>query len=146
MLNISSTVFIERDPETVFAYIANPENNPSWQSGMKSCMVTSEGPIAVGSTYQQVAAFLGRRIESNFEIVAYDAPHLIRGTTVESSFPITFTRTVEAKDGGTQVKTVVEGDSSGFFRIAEPLMRMLVKRSVDKDYVRLKRVLEVDAQ
>ena len=142
MLRIQSTVFIKCSPEEVFTYIANPENNPDWQGGMRSCVITSEGPLDVGTTYQQVAAFLGRRIESNFEIVEYEAPRLIKGTTVESSFPITFTRTVEAREGGTQVKTIVEGDASGFFKIATPLMRIMVKRSVDQDYARLKARLE----
>jgi hypothetical protein len=34
------------------------------------------------------------------------------------------------------------GDGSGFFKLAEPLLRRMVQRSVKADYVNLKRILE----
>lgn len=40
------------------------------------------------------------------------------------------------------VNAIVEGDASGFFKVAEPLMRRLAQRSVDGDYAKLKEVLE----
>jgi hypothetical protein len=39
------------------------------------------------------------------------------------------------------VSVVVEGHGSGYFRIAEPLLRRLVRRSVRGDYARLRRML-----
>lgn len=41
-----------------------------------------------------------------------------------------------------RVSAVVEGDASGFFRLAAPLLRPLVARSVRGDYARLRRRLE----
>ncbi|MCI0794581.1 MAG: hypothetical protein J4O03_14050 [Chloroflexi bacterium] len=34
--------------------------------------------------------------------------------------------------------------SSGFFKLAEPLLARMVQRSVNKDYANLKRLLEAD--
>ena len=142
MIRVESSVEIGRPPAEVFAYIANFENNPEWQSGMLEAHFTSPGPLAVGSTYSQVARFLGRRVESNFEVIAYEPGRLIKITTTSGSFPITVTRKVEAAGEGSRVSAIVEGDSSGFFRVAEPLMRRMVQRSVEGDYTRLKDLLE----
>ncbi len=138
-----STVFIDRPADDVFAFISNPENNPAWQGGMRECRITSEGPLGVGSTYEQVASFLGRRINSSFEIVGFELGQMIKGTTTAGSFPITFTRSTEAQsEGGTMVSALVEGEAVRFFRIAEPLLRRMVQRSIDKDYQKLKQLLE----
>jgi uncharacterized membrane protein len=59
MVNVDVHITIDRPPDEVFAYIANFENNPRWQKGMQSCNFTSDGPLGVGSTYEQVAKVLG---------------------------------------------------------------------------------------
>jgi hypothetical protein len=73
---------------------------------------------------------------------------MVKATTRSGSFPIfeeTFTRIVEPKDGGTQVHAIIEGDASGIYKLAEPLMARMVKRSVDSDYANLKAVLETSS-
>ena len=142
MLKIEVEVFIKRPSQEVFDYIANFENNPNWQGGMVSAKFTSEGPLQVGSTYVQEAKFLGRPVHSDFEVIAFEPGRMVKATTRSGSFPITFTRMVEPKDGGTQVKAIVEGDASGIYKLTEPLMTFMVKRSVDGDYKNLKAILE----
>jgi hypothetical protein len=142
MIQVEASVIIQRPSEEVFAYLANFENNPKWQSGMQEATFTSEGPLRVGSTYAQVAKFLGRRIESTFEVIVYEPNHLVKATSTSGSFPITFTRIVEPIPGGTQVRAIIEGDASCFFKLAEPFLARMVQRSVDGDYAILKKVLE----
>lgn len=142
MISITSTMVINRPSDEVFAYISNFENNPQWQKGQLEAKFTSDGPLGVGSTYDQVAKFLGRRIVPTFEVLEYEPDKMVKAASTAGSFPITFTRMVEPREGGTLVTAVVEGDSSGFFKLAEPLMARLVKRSVDADYRNLKRILE----
>lgn len=141
-IRVEASVDIARAAEEVFAYIANFENNPEWQKGMVEARFTSEGPLAVGSTYSQTARFLGKRIDSEFEVVELEDGARIKITTVSGSFPITVTRAVEPVDDGCRVTAIVEGDASGFFRIAAPLMRWMVGRSVGADYERLRDILE----
>jgi len=118
-------------------------NNPRWQKGMQSCEWTSEGPVAVGSTYDQVARFLGREIRTSFEVTEFEAGESIRIESRSGPMPLDITRTVTALDGDRcTVRAVIRGDSSGVFRIAEPIMRFMVNRSVQADYDRLKDQLE----
>ena len=62
----------------------------------------------------------------------------VRATSIEGTFPITFTRWVEPAGDGTRVKALIEGDSSGFFRLVEPLMAPMVRKTNQ----RLKALLE----
>lgn len=142
MIRVESSVYIERPSGEVFDYLSDFANNPRWQSGMQEAYFTSEGNVGVGSTYSQVARFLGRRIESNFLVVAFEPGQMIKITSTSGSFPITVTRSVEPSAEGTKVKAIVEGDATGFFKITEPVMRLLVQRSVNNDYARLKELLE----
>ena len=142
MIRVETSIIVNRPSEVIFDYISNFENNPLWQSGMVEARFTSEPPLDVGSTYAQVAKFLGRRVESTFEVIAFEPGRLVKATSTSGSFPITFTRIVEPLTEGTRVSATIEGDSSGFYRLAEPLMKRLVQRSVDGDYAKLKVVLE----
>lgn len=133
-MDITTTVEVAAPSDEVFAYIADAGNNPEWQSGMVSCRWTSDGQIGVGSTYDQIATFVGRRIDSTFVVEAYEPGRMIRASSTGGSFPITFTRIVERSGEGTKVTAVIAGDASGFFKIAEPILRRMVQRSVDGDY------------
>ena len=53
---IKGTVEINRPVEAVWEYIAEPKNNKEWESGVEEMVVTSEGPIGLGS--------MGRRVET----------------------------------------------------------------------------------
>jgi hypothetical protein len=60
-----------------------------------------------------------------------------------SSFPITVTRQVEPLgDRGSLVTETLDSDPRGYYRVAEPLLRLLVQRRIRRDYQRLKALLE----
>lgn len=134
---------IDRPATEVFAYLSDFSKNPTWQNGMKSCEWITEPPLRVGSQYLQKAGFLGREINSTFEVVEFEAASRIKAHTIESTFPITFTRWVTPLDDQRcRVEALIEGDSSGFFRVIEPLVAPLVRRSIRRDYAKLKALLE----
>lgn len=145
MKPVTVEITIDRPVEEVFGFLEDVENNPKWLKGMRSCRWTSEAPVRVGSTYDQVAGFLGKQIVSSFVVTEHERPRKITIATTKSSFPITVTRLTEplGDDASrTRVREVVEGDPKGFFRISEPLLRRVVERNVTRDYGRLKRLLE----
>ncbi|HYX84611.1 MAG TPA: SRPBCC family protein [Gaiellales bacterium] len=135
---------IERAAGEVFAFLDEVENNPRWLAGMRSCTWTSPPPVRVGSTYRQVARFLGKEIRTSFEVVAHEPGRLVTIASREgSSFPITVTRRVEpAGARGCRVTEVIESDPRGFYRVWQPLLRLVVRRRVGRDYRRLKALLE----
>ncbi|MEM7132047.1 MAG: SRPBCC family protein [Chloroflexota bacterium] len=134
---------IMRPHEEVFAYITNFENNPKWQNGMISCKFTSEGPVVVGTTYEQEASFLGRKIVTSFEVVEFEPNQMVRFVSRQSTFPLRILRSVEPIEGGTHVHAVIEGEPTGFFfKLLGPLLDRMVERSIKTDYAKLKELLE----
>lgn len=146
MIAVETSTTIHRPAGVVFDYLADFENNPAWQRGMVEARWTSEPPIRVGSTYDQIARFLGKEIRTSFEVTHLGPGTSISIASVVSTFPIQVTRRVEAlADDRCRVSALVSGDASGVFRLAEPMARFLVGRSVRADYARLKQILEATA-
>jgi uncharacterized protein YndB with AHSA1/START domain len=67
------TIRIDRPPDQVFAYFADPSNDRSWRPHVTE--ISSEGPLAVGShVHQVVAGPGGRGIAADMDVTAYDPP------------------------------------------------------------------------
>ena len=62
MRQVRVSVEIERPAEEVFAFLEEVENSTLWLTNLRSCVWTSSPPIRVGSTYDQVARFLGKTL------------------------------------------------------------------------------------
>jgi hypothetical protein len=135
---------IGRPPGPVWEYLANAEHNPEWLSNMSSCRWISEPPIQVGSRYEQIAHFLGKEVRTTFEVTALEPERLITITSLPgSSFPLTITRRLDpAGPRGCLVTEIAGGDASGFYRVAEASMRIMVRRNIAAAYRKLKRLLE----
>ena len=142
-MKLVSSVVIDRPDEEVFAVISDFSRNPEWQRGMRSAQWTTEPPIQVGSTYQQVARFLGRDVITAFEVIAYEPNRSVTIQSRQSSFPITVTRSVEPLGPDrSRVSAHIVGKPGRFFRLFGPLLRLLAERSVRGDYERLRGLLE----
>ena len=137
-------VDIDRPAGEVFAYLDEVENNTAWLRGMCSCTWTTPPPQGRGARYDQVAAFLGREIRTRFEVTAHEPGRMVTITSLEgSSFPLTVTRLVEPTGPAScRVTETVESDPSGFYRIGAPLLRLMVRHNIARDYRTLKRLLE----
>ena len=142
MTRVEVTVTIERPPEEVFAFIADFEKNSLWQAGVQKAWFTSNGPFGVGSTYTQLSRFLGRDIEFHFEVVRFEPNKLVEFKTTSGTFPVHIVRAVEAVPEGSRVQAVIEGEASGLFKLAAPLLDRITQRQIEADYGRLKTLLE----
>ena len=143
MVDASTSIEIERPADEVFAFVSEFPNNPRWQRGQRSCRWTSDPPLRVGSTYDQHARFLGRDMVNAFRVIELEPGRRITFTSTSGTFPLTINRTVEPLTATRSRFTEhVTGEPGGFFRIAEPLLRPLVKASIKRDFPRLKRLLE----
>ena len=101
--------------------------------------------MAVGSTYDQRARFLGRDIVSSFVVTRFEPGRLIEIKTVESTFPIQVTREVEPTGAeSSRVKAHIRGGPEGLLRLLEPLMARSARKSIESDYDRLVEVLGSD--
>lgn len=59
---------IERSPAQVAGYAGDPANAPHWYVNITSVTQQTPAPLAVGSRWDFVATFLGRRIAYTYQV------------------------------------------------------------------------------
>ena len=142
MIRIEHSVVINRPVEDVFAFVANVENNPQWQSGVLEAHKTSQGPAGVGSTGIEVRKFMGQRIESSFEVTEYEKNTKFSFKITSGPIPMEGTETFESVQGGTRVHLAFQGEARGLFSLTEPIMGQMLRRLIKADCSNLKDLLE----
>jgi uncharacterized membrane protein len=134
---------IARPREEVARYAMAPENEPEWIGGIKESRMVTDPPVRVGTEVERVAGFLGKRIDYALKVTEHESGRIIVMDSVRGPFRMRVTYAFEdAPGGGTRVINRVEGESSGFYGLADPLMAIQVRRSLRRDLRTLKRLME----
>jgi hypothetical protein len=142
-VDVVTKVLIDRPVEVVAGYAGDPTNAPEWYVNIESVDWKTEPPVAVGSTMDFVARFLGRRLSYTYEVVELDLPRRLVMRTTEGPFPMeTSYEWTDAGEGTTRMTLRNRGEPSGFSSMAAPVMTVAMRRANTKDLARLKRLLE----
>ena len=141
MIKVNLSVVIRRSVEDVFAYSNDISHWAEWNPGLIE-VSAPEGPLQAGSRIREVFKFLGRRIESTFEVVEYEPNRQVTFRTVAGPIPMTGTQTYEALDGSTKLTVSGEGEAGGFFKLAEPVVAQMTRRQFQTGLHNLKDLLE----
>ena len=145
MVKVKTSVVINRPVEEVFKFADDPNNDAQWQTGLIESKQTSEGDVGVGTTFLSVNQFLGKRLESTLEITEYEPNRRVSIKSTSGPIPITGTTTFEEVEEGTKVTFEAEGDVSGLFKLAEPIVARTAQRQFEGNFLTLKDVLEAGA-
>jgi len=140
-IDISAEIAIERPRTDVAAFVMDPENDTAWIGGITESKNVTEGAIAVGSKVARTAKFLGRELNYVNEVTELDEGRLL-AMNAEKPFPMEIRYEFEDSGYGTLARVRVQGEGSGFFRLAAPLLAPMVRRNVAGDLRRLKAILE----
>ncbi len=142
MMKVTSSVVINKPVADVFAYVTDPNTATKWQGGVDA-VIPEEGPQdVVGATYTEVRKFMGQEMKSLLQITAYEKNCRWGAKVLKGTVPYEVVQTFVAEDGGTRITTEVQGEPKGFFKIAEGALQAQLKKSLDEDGQRLKKVLE----
>ncbi len=142
MVNVIESIIIERPAKAVFAFVSNPENDTGWISGIVSAKLLASPPLRKGGKVRRVAKFLGKDIEYVLEVTKFRSPERLFMKSVKSPFPLEVEYELESGKGKTLFKVHVKGNTSGFYRLAAPIMSLQVRRNLRSDLRTLKKILE----
>jgi uncharacterized membrane protein len=140
MPRASNEILIERPPDDVFAFLADPENDPQWRAGVLDLTrVSGEG---VGACYAQgVKGPGGRRIAADIKITELTPGETIAFQTVAGPVRPRGRYRLAVADGGTRVRFELEADVRGFKRLMAPIVQKTMNEEVGQ-LTRLKNVIE----
>lgn len=142
MIEITESVVVDRPIDEVFAYAGDPTNDSSWATVMVESRMTSDGPIQKSSTFVQVLRFLGKRLEARCEVTEYEPVGRIGFTMVMGPNKGAHERTFEEAENGTRVTLLTRGDSSGLFKLADPVLKRVATKQMAADLGVLKELLQ----
>jgi carbon monoxide dehydrogenase subunit G len=137
------STFIDRPPDEVFEFVADPANNPKWRSYVVSSGWFDEGPMRVGRRGYQTSRILGRKMSVEAEIVEWDPPRHVTWETVQGSATVRSWVTVKPDGNGSIVSGGAQGELNGLVgRLLTPIaVRMMVSQA-RTSMVKLKAALE----
>jgi len=140
MIRFEHSLDIDRAPVEVFAYMTDVAHMPEWQSGVLE--VELQGAMAKGTRTRELRKFLGKRLEMEQEVTAYEPGRRFGVKTASGPFPVAVTMLLKQRKGGTTLRFKGQADTGGFFKHAEPLVARLAERQVKTDLETLKDILE----
>ncbi len=144
MYVIESTITINRSIEDVFEFVADSENDPQWAIPVAECIRVLGDAPKLGTQYifsARTGPFLKK---GEMETVVFEPPKRVewQGQSLmrwKARFGF------ESVEGGTLLTAKTDFHGRGIFRLLESLMRSPFKKSYDKQFQNLKRILESQA-
>ena len=143
-MRVERSVVIGKPVDEVFAFLTDVDKLPLWVSKMVATRRTSDGPLAVGSTWHGVATIMGRPVESGHLVTAFEPDRRYAYQTTTSPLPGKLDYRFEAIPEGTRVSVVAEVKPTGVFRMAGPFLRRAGGGMYERSLGELKRLLESD--
>ena len=145
MPEVKGSIDIARPVADVFAYMSEPKNNPEWETNLVESELTSDRPIAVGSTGRRVENFMGRD-EGTWEITEFEQDKASAVTYESSKFEGRGRWEFDPVEGGTRLTYQFRGSPKNpLFKLIMPLMMPMFRRRVKGDFETLKGILESQA-
>lgn len=144
MINVESTVTIERTPHDVFAFVADQTNAPRWQEGLTQVRRVTAGPVGVGSEHDFVRRFAGRSVVSRNRFVEFQPERYVAFEIPSGWLTGRASYLVEADpSGGAVLTSTMAFRVHGLLSVLTPLLQRLLARASRRDEARLKSLLEL---
>lgn len=143
MIQFTVGTEIARPPAEVFAYVTDPTKLATWQTNTISAVAEDDQPLGLGARVREVhRAPGGKQLASLVEVSEYDPDRVFALRMLEGALPIHARITFEQTEVGTRLQLDAHGQPSGFVRLAQPVLRLTLKRQFAGSCATLKEVLE----
>jgi uncharacterized protein YndB with AHSA1/START domain len=143
MIHLEREVFINREPEQVFDFVADGRNEPQYNSHVIHAEQTSPGPVGQGTQFRFEAKTPGRPQVVCYEITAYDRPRRIASRVTQSRMiDVETIEDFDAVDGGTRVRWSFDIRPKGAIKLLGPIIGRVLGRRLQSTFANLKALLE----
>jgi Polyketide cyclase / dehydrase and lipid transport len=135
-MDVRAERVIPLPPERVAEYAMDWRHDAEWTQGIKEAALTKPAPsggFGVGAEVTRTARFLGKRIDYVLRVQSLEPPSLLDMKSVAGPFPMHVTYRFNGHPDGTLASIQVQGGTGGYFRIAAPIMGLLVRANLRKD-------------
>jgi hypothetical protein len=85
---------------------------------------------------------MGRQVETTYEVTAYEPNRRFAIKSTSGPVRVKASYSFEPIDSGTRVTDAAEFETSGFFKLLQPLFALTVKRQMKANFAKIRQVLE----
>jgi uncharacterized protein YndB with AHSA1/START domain len=141
MFTIQQSVTIARPVDRVFAFLTNLDNIPSWRPDVLE-LRSGGGPLHVGSEFDEVISFGGRKAQ-RFRVEVLEPNETLEVAAVAGlGIRPRQRHDLSNRDGRTTVSIRVTVRPQGLFRLLEPLLPQMIAAKWRNYGARLTQLLE----
>ena len=140
MIRVEHSVQISRSPEEVFGHLTDVARVPEWQSS--AVEMRAAGLLAQGSRIFEKRRLMGRELDNELEVIAFDPPRRLTLRSLGGPVKLTIDHELAAVDGGTRLTVVASGKAGSLMKLAEPMIARTAEAELRGDFERLKELLE----
>ena len=142
MIDFSLNTRIYRSLKQVFSFVTTPENDFQWQYGTLASTQISQGEMGVGSLFRTIGHFMGRRIESVYEVSEFESNKKFGFKSLSGPMHSHTLYTFEVIDGSTRMNIATQANPGDLFKTADVIVEKKVKKQYRENLDILRDVLE----
>ena len=137
MIEFTNKIYVERPLIEVFEFISDFENLPKWNYYVLDVNKLVDGPVGVGTKYQQVR----KTDQQQFQVVEYEQNQVVAIETLPPEKKLHMHFQFDSVNGGVEITDTwqLEADTPGPLNW---LAKMKVKSAVSQNLEKLKHLLE----
>ena len=142
MASFEMSEWIDAPPKKVFALLSDLPKASSYVENIKESVKKTEGPVGVGTIFEETRIVKGKEATSELEVRQFDADYRLAVGNETEGIDVNYIYTLEDEDGGTRVNWRAELSASGLRKMMGPMVAGIMKKE-DKDHLKwLKKALE----
>jgi carbon monoxide dehydrogenase subunit G len=146
MKAVTASAVVPATPDEVFAFVADLENLPRWQTGIVSAELTTPGPIGAGSRAHVVRELLGQRLAVDLALVDHQPGRRLELTSATSGIGVRAILELAPEDGATRLAFTMEIKAQNVFMIpAEGMVAGAAESEIADSLLRVQRHFTADA-
>ncbi|WP_445488967.1 SRPBCC family protein [Niallia sp. 03133] len=147
MADFQANVIIAKPVELVFAYMANLGNAPEYMRNVEETHKITEGPIEIGTKYQEIRKVRGKKAVSEIEYLSFEENVSYKTRSNSNGLIVDYEYEFSEIDEGTQVQFKAVLHVKGFMMKLTKRMLVNILRAEDGDHLeRVKKSLEEDGR
>jgi len=145
-MKVAQNVVIDLPAREIFAYVAEFENLTDWSGVVIAVRKTPAGAMHVGTTVLITIRFLGKWVQSTYEVVECEPGHHITLKSIAGIAPCVFSFLFEPlEDGRTRLSFEAVIQKGAYLGLAEQTAASATRRQIEHDLLTLKEILEAGA-
>jgi uncharacterized membrane protein len=145
-MKVAQNVVIDLPAGEIFAYVAEFENLADWSGTVIAVRKTPSGAMHVGTTVLITIRFLGKWVQSTYEVVECEPGHHITLKSIAGIAPCVFSFLLEPlEDSRTRLSFEAVIQKGAYLGLAEQTAASATRRQIEHDLLTLKEILEAGA-